>query len=102
MTDNMEMDVDTGVDILTLVDEDGVEHEFEVADTLENEDKNYIALIPILADEEDDEGELVVLRVITDEETGEEFLEPIEDEEEFEAIGDLFMERLKEEFDFAE
>lgn len=102
MTDNMEMDVDTGVDILTLVDEDGVEHEFEVADTLENEDKNYIALIPILADEEEDEGELVVLRVITDEETGEEFLEPIEDEEEFEAIGDLFMERLKEEFDFAE
>lgn len=102
MTDNMEMDVDTGVDILTLVDEDGVEHEFEVADTLENEDKNYIALIPILADEEDDEGELVVLRVITDEETGEEFLEPIEDEEEFETIGDLFMERLKEEFDFAE
>ncbi|MEG2295945.1 MAG: DUF1292 domain-containing protein, partial [Oscillospiraceae bacterium] len=41
------MDVDTGVDILTLVDEDGVEHEFEVADTLENDDKNYIALIPI-------------------------------------------------------
>ena len=39
-------ELDNSVDILTLVDEDGVEHEFEIADVLELEDDSYMALIP--------------------------------------------------------
>lgn len=89
---------DFGPDILTLIDEEGVEHEFEVVDTMEVDDNRYMALIPVSEEEGDDADELVVLKVVEDE--GEEFLEPIDDEEEFGRIADLFMVRLDEEYEF--
>lgn len=92
---------DYGPDIVTVVDEDGVEHEFEVIDRIETDDSKYVAMIPVFAEEEDlldDSGELIILRVI--EENGETVLEPIEDEDEFNEIGQVFEERLSEMFDF--
>ena len=69
-----------GPDILTLVDEEGNEHEFEVVDSLEEGEQRYLALIPVMTEEEleEDDGELVVLRATAGED-GEEYLEPIED-----------------------
>ncbi len=90
-----------GTDVLTLVDEDGVEHEFEIADTLDVDGQQYLALIPVPANANellDDSGELVILKVV--EENGEEFLEAIEDEEEFDRMADVFMERLEDTYDF--
>ena len=46
----------------------------------------------------EDDGELIILRVI--EEKGETYLEPIEDEDEFEEIGQIFEERLSDIFEF--
>jgi uncharacterized protein YrzB (UPF0473 family) len=46
----------------------------------------------------DDAGELIVLRV--QEEDGETFLVPIEDEKEYDRISAAFEERLSEEYDF--
>jgi uncharacterized protein YrzB (UPF0473 family) len=95
--------MDSGVDLMTLVDEDGVEHQFEVADSAELDGKNYMALIPVFENPSemlDDPGELVILRVM--EEDGEEFLEIIEDEAEFDKVGDFFMDRLSETFDFTD
>ncbi len=85
-------------DVVTVVDDDGNEHIFEELDRIETEDgMKYIALIP--ADEaDDDEGELIILRVV--EANGETVLEPIEDEEEFNEIADAFEERLNEFFEF--
>lgn len=100
-----EMDMDYERDLVTLMDEEGIEHEFEVVDSLEVGDDEYIALVPVFEKPEDsleDSGELVILKMKTDEETKEEFLEPIDDEEEFTRIADLFMERLEEFFDFDE
>ncbi len=89
-------------DIVTVVDDDGVEHQFEVLDRIEtDDDKRYIAMIPVFDDEQallDDDGELIILRVI--EENGDTVLEPIEDEDEFNEIGKTFEERLSEMFDF--
>ena len=69
-------------DIVTVVDDDGKEHEFEVLDRIEaDDDKKYIAMIPVFEGGEDvldDSGELIILRVV--EENGETYLEPIEDE----------------------
>ena len=89
-----------GNDILTLVDEDGTEHEFEVIDSLVTDDNEYFALIPTETAEniDTDDGELVILKVVED--NGEEFLEPIEDDEEFEEISEIFMDRLEEYYDF--
>ena len=89
-----------GNDILTLVDEDGTEHEFEVIDSLVTDDNEYFALISTETAENlaSDDGELVILKVVED--NGEEFLEPIEDDDEFEEISEIFMDRLEEYYDF--
>lgn len=95
-------DSDFGNDILTLVDDEGVEHEFEVVDTLETDDnQQYMALVPFFNEAKDsleDDGELVILKVV--QEGDDEFLEPIEDEEEFNRVSATFVERLEEYYDF--
>lgn len=92
-----------GPDIITLMDEDGQEHEFEMVDTLDRDGERYVALVAAYDDPDEqlqDDGELVVLKVVTEGE--EEFLEAIEDEVEFDEIAAIFMERLEDEFDFTE
>ena len=87
--------------IITLVDDEGIEHEFEVADVLEMDGSEYIALVPVYEEEDvDDDGELVVLKVVA--EGVQEYLEAIEDEDEFDRVSAIFMERLSSEFDFVE
>lgn len=89
--------------IITLVDEEGVEHEFEVVDVMEFEDSHYMALVAVADTAEDvldDPGELIVLKVVA--EGVEEFLEAIEDEAEFNRVSAVFMERLEDDFDFVE
>ena len=89
-------------DIVTVVDEEGAEHQFEVLDRIEtDDDKKYIAMIPVFEGGEDlldDSGELIILRVT--EENGESYLEPIEDEDEFDEIGKIFEDRLSDMFEF--
>lgn len=99
MDANEEMEY--GPDILTLQDEDGVDHEFEVLDTYEQDDSRYLALVPVEEDAlEEDDGELVILKVEGEDE--DEFLVAIEDEVEFDKISAIFMERLEEYYDFTE
>ena len=91
-----------GPDIITVVDDDGAEHEFEVLDRIEtDDDQKYIAIIPVFDSGEemlDDDGELIILRVTeTDDEN---ILEPIEDDDEFDEIAAIFQERLSDMFDF--
>ena len=85
---------------MTLVDDDGTEHEFEVVDTLVTDNNEYFALVPTETSENlsEDDGQLVILKVV--EEDGEEFLEPIEDDDEFNEISEVFMDRLEEYYDF--
>lgn len=96
----------TEKDVINLLDEEGNEHEFEIIDAVECDDQQYLALVPIFDEAEDsleDSGELVILRVSEDEDdSDEQFLEAIEDEAEYTRVADMFMERLKDEFDFEE
>ncbi len=97
------MDENYNPDIVSVVDEDGVEHTFEELDRIETDDARYVALLPVYDEAEEileDDGELIILKV--SEEDGETYLEPIEDEEEFNEIGSIFEERLSEMFDFDE
>ncbi len=91
-------------DVITMVDEDGIEHEFEIADVLLDENGSYyMALIPVFDTAEellDDTGELLVLKVVA--EGAQEYLEAIDDEDEFNRISGMFMERLSEDYDFEE
>lgn len=88
-------------DLVSVVDENGVEHVFEELDRIETDTAKYVALLPVYDDAEeilDDDGELIILKVC--EEDGETYLEPIEDDNEFDEIGKIFEERLSEIFDF--
>ncbi len=88
-------------DLITLTDEEGEEHTFELVDTLEKDGENYVALIAISEDPDDmlqDDGNLIIMKIL--EENGEEILELIEDDDEFEEISEIFMDRLSDLFDF--
>lgn len=88
-------------DIVSVVDEEGKEHVFEELDRIETDDARYVALLPLYDDAEqmlEDNGELIILKV--NEENGETYLEPIENDEEFEEIGQIFEERLADMFEF--
>lgn len=101
MSEQDELELTEGADLLTLEDEEGNEHQFEIADTAELDGKTYMALVPVFDKPEElleDSGELVILQVVED--NGEEFLEAIEDEEEFTKVGDFFVERLSDQFEF--
>ena len=93
---------DYGNDIVTLVDENGKETEFEIVDSLVTDNNEYFALIPTETAENlsEDDGELVILKVV--EENGEEFLDEIEDDDEFAEISEIFIDRLEELYDFEE
>lgn len=85
--------------LVTVIDDDGNEHIFEELDRIETEDgQHYIALIPADSENDDDSGELIILRVCDDD--GDTVLEPIESEEEFDEIASVFEERLSEFFEF--
>lgn len=87
-------------DLYTLVDEDGKEQTFEMLDALEIEDQKYYALVPYYQDAKEiaeDDGELVILKSQLDGE--EEILVSIDDEEEFDKIGNMFLERIQNMFE---
>ena len=67
---------------------------------MEAEGNTYYALVPYAENPEDileGSDELVVLKM--EEVDGEELLASIEDDEEFERIGQMFLDRIMEEFD---
>lgn len=94
---------DYDFDIITVTDDDGVEHNFEEIDRIETEDARYVALLPILESAEEileDDGDVIVLKVIED--GGETYLVEIDDEEEYADISDIFQERINEMFEYDE
>ena len=95
-------------DVISLLDEDGKEHEFEIVDALELEEKQYLALVPLYDESQaeealEDSGELVILQVSEEtDEDGEQYLDAIEDEDLYNRVAELFMGRLEDYFDFEE
>ncbi|WP_041458860.1 DUF1292 domain-containing protein [Ammonifex degensii] len=81
------------LEVITLVDENGEEQDFEVLDILEVEGSTYAVLLPLGQDEES--GDILILKFSQDEE-GNEILVDLEDEE-WEKVADIWEElRFKE------
>lgn len=98
--DNFEEELDN---VVVLNDEDGNEVKFEFLDLVELDDEEYVVLLPILEDGEEDEGEVVILKLEdTDEETEEESYVGVEDEEILNKVFEIFKEKFKDEFDFVD
>ena len=94
------MDNNNVVEIYTLQDEDGNEHEFELVGTTEKNGIKYYAMIP--AEDKDaaegDEVEYVILKAVM--EDGEETLVTIDDDDEFDDIADYFDDYFAGEIDY--
>ena len=89
--------------IIILNDENGNEVKFEFLDLVELDDEEYVVLLPITAEGEEDEGEVVILKVEdTDEESDEESYVSVEDEETLNKVFEIFKERFKDDFDFVD
>lgn len=84
---------------VVLLDEEGAEHEFEHLDTFEYNGEAYVVLIPLAEDAEEEADEVLIFRLVTDEE-GQEALYAIEDEAELDMVFEEFKNRMRDEFDF--
>lgn len=83
-------------EVITLVDEEGQEHDFEVLDVIEVDGLEYAILLPVGQDEE--AAEAIILKFSQDEEGNEILVDP--EDEEWEKVADIWEEnRLSEDKD---
>ena len=80
--------------IVILNDEDGNEVKFEFLDLVELDDEEYVVLLPVTVEGEEEEGEVVILKV--------ESYVSIEDEEILNKVFEIFKEKFKDDFDFVD
>ena len=89
--------------IITLNDEDGNEIKFEFLDLIDFENEQYVVLLPVLEEGEEDDGEVVILKIEdTDEENEQESYVSVESEETLMKVFNIFKEKFKDEFDFVD
>ncbi len=84
--------------IIELTDEDGVTSQFEYLTTIDHEGELYVVLM-LLDDEEtdDEEGEVLILKIEKDPETQEDIYVSVDDDEISQAVFDKFMAMMDEE-----
>ena len=85
------------VNILTLTDENGADHDFEYLDVVEYEGKEYLFLMPV----EEETNEIVILEIEPVDEENENYL-AVESEDILSAVYAIFKERYKDVLDFAD
>ena len=89
--------------IIILNDEEGNEVKFEFLDLVELDEEEYVVLLPVSEEGEEDEGELVILKLEdTDEDSEEESYVGVEDEEILNKVFAIFKEKYKDEFNFVD
>ena len=89
--------------IVVLNDEEGNEPQFEFLDLVELDDEEYVVLLPVTEEGEEEEGEVVILKLEdTDEDSEEESYVGVEDEEILNKVFEIFKEKYKDEFNFVD
>ena len=89
--------------IVILNDEDGNEVKLEFLDLVELDDEEYVVLLPVSEEGEEDEGEVVILKLEdTDEDSDEESYVGVEEEEILNKVFAIFKEKYKDEFNFVD
>ena len=94
-------EVEEDENIISLNDENGNEVSFEFLDLIEYDSEQYVVLLP-LEDLEDDNGEVVILK-LEDSEGEDEDLESyvsVDDENILKEVFKIFKEKFKDEFNF--
>ena len=99
----MDEDMDEVDNIIILNDEDGKEVKFEFLDLVELDEEQYVVLLPIVEEGEEEDGEVVILKLEeTDEDAEEESYVSVEDEDTLLKVFNIFKEKFKDDFDFVD
>lgn len=88
-------------DLLSVTDEDGNEIVFELLERYETDDDVYVAITEyhdVSQDIVEADYEVIILKVVEDK-NGDEYLEEIQDEMEYEQISDILMAKVEEKYD---
>ena len=89
--------------IITLKDEEGNEVKFEFLDLVELNNEEYVILLPVTVDGEEEEGEVVILQIEdNDADDDEESYISVEDESILNEVFEIFKEKFKNDFDFVD
>ena len=89
--------------IIVLNDEQGNEVQFEFLDLVELDNEEYVVLLPVTDEGEEDEGDPVILKLEdTDEDSEGESYVGVEDEEILNQVFSIFKEKYKDEFNFVD
>ena len=88
-------------DIISVTDEDGNEILFELLERYETDDDVYVAITEYRDDAEEiveADYEVIILKVVEDND-GNEYLEEIQDDMEYEQVSDILMAKVEEKYD---
>ena len=89
--------------IIVLNDEEGNEIEFEFLDLIEYEGEEYVVLLPVEEEQNDDDaGEVVILKLEDTDSDDEESYVSVDDEEVLNKVFELFKDKFKDEFNFVD
>jgi len=83
--------------IIELTDEDGVTSQFEYLTTIDHEGELYVVLMLMQEEENDEEGEVLILKIEKDEETDEDIYVSVDDEAISQAVFEKFLAMVDEE-----
>ena len=86
--------------IIVLNDEEGKEVRFEFLDLIEYDGEEYVVLLPVIEEGEEDSGEVVILKLEESESEDEESYVSVDDEEVLNTVFQMFKEKFKDEFNF--
>jgi uncharacterized protein YrzB (UPF0473 family) len=103
MDENLDFGGEELDNIIILNDENGNEVKFEFLDLIDFENEQYVVLLPIQEEGEEDDGEVVILKLEdTDEESDEESYVSVEDEDTLMQVFNIFKDKFKDDFDFVD
>ncbi len=88
-------------DLLSVTDEDGNEIVFELLERYETDEDVYVAITEYHDTAEEiieADYEVIILKVVNDE-SGDEYLEEIQDEIEYEQVSDILMSMVEKKYD---
>ena len=86
-------------DVITMLDENGEEVDFEFLDFIEYEGKGYVVLLPV---EETEEVETVIIMEAVEVEDDMEEYHSIADQDLVDTLFEIFKEKNKDEFNFVD
>ena len=83
--------------IIELTDEDGVTSQFEYLTTIDHDGELYVVLMLLEEEQNDEEGEVLILKIEKDPETDEDIYVSVEDEAISQAVFEKFLAMVEEE-----